>query len=193
MCKHLRIKRRKKGHHFRDTEIKLFWKHALIWGKSWICMSQVKGFFIKTEVERQISPKFDFAKVETKEEKRKMEIKTWVDHKRRSSERWEEALLKLLFPRALLKAVSIELWISLRGLCWTQNPGQPGRETSPDLQPLSHGFVTWSTKCLSSQPSLAVSVQPASSLFYLLLCSRKGKGSPLLMPYGSKSVQQVFT
>lgn len=107
-----------------------------------------------------------------------MEIKTWVDHKRRNSERWEEALLKLFFPRASLKAVSIELWISLRGLCWTQNPGQPEREASPDLQPLSRGFVTWSTKSLSSQPSLAVSLCAVSQLPLLpptLFPKRKGE------------------
>lgn len=107
-----------------------------------------------------------------------MEIKTWVDHKRRNSKRWEEALLKLFFPRASLKAVSIELWISLRGLCWTQNPGQPERETSPDLQPLSRGFVTWSTKSLSSQPSLAVSLCAVSQLPLLpptLFPKRKGE------------------
>lgn len=38
-------------------------------------MSQVKRLFTKTKGKTQITPKFDFAKVETEMEKRKMEIK----------------------------------------------------------------------------------------------------------------------
>lgn len=167
----LRHRGEKQAHHFGDTKIKMILKTCSYLRKS-------LDFYVTHEMivyappsklkwKTQITPKFDFAKVEIKIEKRKMEMKNWVDHKRGNSERWaglHRGSLEDVFSQSPLKAVSVELWISF----WGDTEPRDSLGEKPLLIYSPFPMVLWLEVENLSHPSpalLPLPVQLDSSLF----------------------------